>query len=116
ERETEMLAVEIGELLLQLGRGMLAERVKHPLTAKQWFALRFFSRANSFSRTLSELAMYQSTTRGTASQTIKSLEQMGYIKRDKSAHDGRSSILTVTEKARKLLADDPLTVVFREIE
>lgn len=111
-----MLAMEIGELLLQFGRGMLAERVRRPLTTKQWFALRFFSRANSFSRTLSELATYQSTTRGTASQTIKALEQMGYIKREKSALDGRSSILTVTDKARRLLADDPLTFLFCEIE
>lgn len=111
-----MLALEIGELLLQLGRGMLAERASHPLTATQWFALRFFSRANTFSRTLSELAAYQSTTRGTASQTVKSLEKMGYIKREKSLLDGRSSILTVTDKARKLMAEDPLASIFREIE
>jgi DNA-binding MarR family transcriptional regulator len=95
---------------------MLAERSSYPLTASQWFALRFFARANAFSRTVSELATYQSTTRGTASQTIKSLEEMEYVRREKSPLDGRSSTLTVTEKGRKLVAEDPLTFIFKEIE
>lgn len=111
-----MLALEIGELLLQLGRGMLAERDDDCLTSAQWFALRFFARANVFSRTLSGLAAYQATTRGTASQTIKALEHLGYLAREKSPYDGRSSILTVTEKARKRIAADPLTSVFNDID
>lgn len=111
-----MLALEIRELLLQLGKGMLAERAKDPLTPTQWLALRFFSRANPFSRTLSEFAAYQATTRGTASQTIKSLEELGYIKREKSPHDGRSSILSLTDKAQQLLSEDPLLPMFEEIE
>ncbi|HEX2842264.1 MarR family winged helix-turn-helix transcriptional regulator [Hyphomicrobium sp.] len=111
-----MLSFEIRELLLQLGRGMLAERSNDALTTAQWFALRFFSRANLFSRTLSELAAYQATTRGTASQTIKSLEELGYIKRERSTHDGRSSILSVTDKARALMDEDPLASIFKEID
>lgn len=111
-----MLALEIGELLLQLGRGMLAERSDNRLTATQWLALRFFARANIFSRTLSEFASYQATTRGTASQTIKSLEEMGYIERERSMIDGRSSVLNLTDKARKVMAEDPLASLFREIE
>jgi DNA-binding MarR family transcriptional regulator len=111
-----MLALEIGELLLQLGKGMLAERTDNRLTAAQWLALRFFARANVFSRTLSELASYQATTRGTASQTIKSLEELGYIKRDRSMIDGRSSVLSLTDKARKVMAEDPLASLFSEIE
>lgn len=111
-----MLAFEIGELLIQLARGILAEREKDRLTSAQWVALRFFSRANMFSRTLSELAAYQSTTRGTASQTVKSLEKRGYIRRGKSPYDGRSSILTVTESGRRRMKDDPLTPLFAEIE
>ncbi|HKN41440.1 MAG TPA: hypothetical protein VJV87_00945, partial [Sphingomicrobium sp.] len=38
-----------------------------------WMALRFFSRANSFSRTPSAFAEFQATTRGTATQAIKAL-------------------------------------------
>ncbi|AHB48977.1 MarR family transcriptional regulator [Hyphomicrobium nitrativorans NL23] len=111
-----MLALEIGELLLQLGRGMLAERDDDGLTSAQWFALRFFSRANVFSRTLSGLAAYQATTRGTASQTIKALEKLDYLMREKSPYDGRSSILTLTAKARARIARDPLTSVFNDID
>jgi DNA-binding MarR family transcriptional regulator len=111
-----MLALEIGELLLQLARGMLAERENDRLTSAQWVALRFFSRANIFSRTLSELASYQATTRGTASQTVKSLEKRGYIKRGKSPYDGRSSILTVTDSGRRRMKDDPLMPLIVEIE
>ncbi len=111
-----MLALEIGELLLQLARGMLAERDGDRLTSAQWLALRFFSRANVFSRTLSGLAAYQATTRGTASQTIKLLVQRGYLVRKKSPYDGRSSILSLTEKARSRLAADPLATMFNEID
>ena len=111
-----MLALEIGELLLQLARGMLAERDDDHLTSAQWFALRFFSRANVFSRTLSGLAAYQATTRGTASQTIKALENLGYLVREKSPYDGRSSILTPTDKARKRISTDPLTSMFNDID
>ncbi len=111
-----MLALEIGELLLQLSRGMLAEREGDRLTSAQWLALRFFSRANVFSRTLSGLAAYQATTRGTASQTIKALEHRGYLRREKSPYDGRSSILTATEKAQKRLAEDPLASIFNDID
>jgi DNA-binding MarR family transcriptional regulator len=111
-----MLALEIGELLLQLARGMLAERESDRLTSAQWLALRFFSRANAFSRTLSGLAAYQATTRGTASQTIKLLVERGYLVRRKSPYDGRSSILSLSEKARTRLAEDPLATIFNEID
>jgi len=111
-----MIALEIGELLLQLGKGMLAERDGDSLTSSQWVALRFFSRANAFSRTLSELATYQATTRGTASQTIKLLERRGYIKRVRSPYDGRSWILTVTDAGQRRMTHDPLTSMFNEID
>lgn len=111
-----MSSLEIGELLLQLGRGMLAAREGDRLTSAQWLALRFFSRANVFSRTLSGLSAYQATTRGTASQTIKALVQRGYLVRRKSPYDGRSSILSLTEKARTRMAGDPLATVFNDID
>lgn len=111
-----MLSIEIGELLLQLSRGMLAEREGDRLTSAQWLALRFFARANVFSRTLSGLATYQATTRGTASQTIKALESRGYLRRERSPYDGRSSILTVTDKAQRRLSGDPLASVFNDID
>jgi DNA-binding MarR family transcriptional regulator len=95
---------------------MLAERPNDVHTSAQWLALRFFARANTFSRTLSELAAYQATSRGTASQTIKSLEELGYIEREQSTRDGRSWILSVTDKARDLMDWDPLASIVKEIE
>lgn len=87
-----MVASEVVDLLLQLSRGLQAESDRDHLTPAQWIALRYFSRANTFSRTLSGLAEYQATTAGTASQTIKSLEQSGFLERDISARDARSSV------------------------
>ena len=110
-----MVAIEVVDLLLQLSRGLLAELDRDQLTPAQWIALRYFSRANSFSRTLSGLAKYQATTAGTASQTIKSLEQSGFLERDTSARDARSSIFTLTDAGRLMVEQDPLTPLSQEV-
>jgi DNA-binding MarR family transcriptional regulator len=103
-----MLTQELVDLLVQAARVVLAEREGSRLTSSQWTALRFFARANTFSRTLSGLAAYQATTRGTGSQTIKSLEKAGLLERGRSELDGRSSILRLTAKGRRLLDEDPI--------
>ena len=54
-----------------VGRLVQFEGYGGELSPAQWMALRFFSRANSFSRTPSAFAEFQATTRGTASQAIK---------------------------------------------
>ena len=69
-----MSARETAELLLQVGRLVQAEGYDGELSPAQWMALRFFARANPFSRTPSEFAEFQATTRGTATQAIKALE------------------------------------------
>lgn len=111
-----MLTQEVVGLLVQAARAMLAEREKGKLTPSQWLALRFFARANLFSRTLSGFAAYQATTRGTASQTIKALESEGYLAREKSARDGRSSVLRLTAKGHRVLDDDPIAGLVQIIE
>lgn len=111
-----MLAHEVVELLVQAARVVLAERDGAKLTSSQWMALRFFARANTFSRTLSGFAAYQATTRGTASQTIKTLERDGYLGREKSARDGRSSVLCLTAKGRNTLDQDPIVGLIDVIE
>src|SRR5262245_32512851 len=75
--ETIMSARETSELLLLVGRLLQAEGYDGELSPAQWMALRFFARANSFSRTPSAFAEFQATTRGTASQAIKALEAGG---------------------------------------
>jgi|SRR5271169_6343430 len=79
-----MSARETAELLLQVGRLVQAESYDGELSPAQWMALRYFARANSFSRNPSAFAEFQATTRGTASQAIKALEADGYLVRQQS--------------------------------
>jgi DNA-binding MarR family transcriptional regulator len=99
----------IAELVLHLGRVAAGEG----LTAAQWAVLRYFSRANRFSRTPSAFAAFHGTTRGTASQTIKNLEGQGYLTSERSAIDKRSVRLVLTDKARTLLQNDLFEAVVR---
>ncbi len=98
----------VAELVEQLGRCACSEAFSAGLHPAQWSALRYFERANRFSRTVSAFAQYHGTTRGTASQTIRSLVQKGYLQRLPAKHDQRSFRLDLTEKAQLVLASDPL--------
>ncbi|HHQ14265.1 MAG TPA: MarR family transcriptional regulator [Chromatiales bacterium] len=99
---------ELAELLMQLGRTAYAGAGGRGLTAAQWAALRYFSRANRFSRTVSGFAEFHATTRGTASQTVRSLTRRGFLSRRRSERDGRSVLFELTGSARQMLASDPL--------
>jgi len=95
-------------MVAQLGRMTYGESFTNGLTPAQWTALRYFSRANCYSQTTSAFAEFHATTRGTASQTIKSLAQSGYLTRKRSKTDGRSVNFHLTHKAKKmLLTGDP---------
>src|SRR5262245_32539184 len=110
-----MSAREAAELLLLVGRLVQAEGYDGDLSPAQWMALRFFARANSFSRTPSAFAEFQATTRGTASQAIKALEAGGYLVRQRSQADGRSVSLRLTSKGKKATARDPFEVLVRAV-
>ncbi|WP_397542215.1 MarR family transcriptional regulator [Roseovarius salis] len=101
---------QLAELLVHIGRSARGEDTggAAPLTAAQWTALRFFARANRASRTPSAFASFQATTRGTASQTIKTLESRGLLERRRAEHDRRSVRFEVTGDGHALLARDPL--------
>lgn len=111
-----MSARETAELLLLLGRFVQAEAYHGNLSPAQWMALRFFARANSFSRTPSAFAEFQATTRGTATQTIKALVTGGYLVRQQSEADGRSVSLRLTSKGKKALARDPFEVLVSAVD
>ena len=110
-----MSARETAELLLLLGRLVQADGYEGELSPAQWMALRFFARANSFSRTPSALAEFQATTRGTASQAIKALEAGGYLVRQRSQADGRSVTLRLTDKGHEVVARDPFEALVRAV-
>lgn len=103
----------IAELVFHLGRITTGEGLVEGLTAAQWAALRYFAQANRFSQTPSAFAAFHGTTRGTASQTIKSIETLGYLTRMRSEDDRRSVRLVLTEKARDILVNDPLGSLVR---
>jgi DNA-binding MarR family transcriptional regulator len=111
-----MSARETAELLLQVGRLVQAEGYGGELSPAQWMALRFFARANPFSRTPSAFAEFQATTRGTATQAIKALEAGGYLVRHPFKMDGRSVSLRLTSKGKKALAHDPFEVLVRAVD
>jgi len=100
--------VHVADLVLQLGRAAYADCTAGGLTQAQWMALRFFARANRFSRNVSGFADFHATTRGTASQTVKSLVEQGYLQRTRSEKDGRSARFDLTALADEKLADDPM--------
>jgi DNA-binding MarR family transcriptional regulator len=99
---------QIAELLVHVGRAARAQGVQADLTAAQWACLRFFARANASTRTPSAFAGFQATTRGTASQIIKSLEARGLIAGHRSPEDGRSFRFDLTDAGNALVSQDPL--------
>jgi DNA-binding MarR family transcriptional regulator len=107
---------EIAELLVYLGRAARGGDAASDMTAAQWTALRFFARANDVSRTPSAFASFHATTRGTASQTTKSLLAKGYLARDESADDRRSVRFDLTDAGLAALRDDPLRALSEAIE
>ena len=106
---------ETAELLLLVGRLVQAAGYDGELSPAQWMALRYFARANQFSRNPSAFAEFQATTRGTASQAIKALEAGGYLVRHRSEADGRSVSLRLTDKGNEAAARDPFEVVVRAV-
>ena len=107
---------ETAELLLLMGRLVQAEGYRGELSPAQWMALRFFARANQFSRNPSAFAEFQATTRGTASQVIKVLEAGGYLVRQRSEADGRSVALRLTDKGKEAIARDPFEALVRAVD
>ena len=107
---------ETAEVLLLIGRLVQAEGYHGELSPAQWMALRFFARANQFSRNPSAFAEFQATTRGTASQAIKVLEAGGYLVRQRSEADGRSVALRLTDKGKEAIARDPFEALVRGVD
>jgi DNA-binding MarR family transcriptional regulator len=98
----------IAELLVHVGRAARREDAGSELTAAQWTCLRFLARANSNTRTPSSFASFQATTRGTASQIVKSLEGKGLVVGTRSDRDRRSVSFDLTDEGQRMLANDPL--------
>jgi DNA-binding MarR family transcriptional regulator len=107
EHQIDRAAARIAADIERLARLIRASEHRGGLNPAQWEALRYLSRANRFSNFPGALTRYVGATKGTVSQTVKSLQAKGYL--DKTARSGRprSISLMLTEKAKEALAADP---------
>lgn len=102
------MPAQLAYLLDRLGQTVHNLQFTDGLNPAQWGALRFISRAKPATCKPSALADYLGTTKGTISQTLKSLETKGYIRRVAGTKDRRVVRLELTEAGRGMLARDPL--------
>ncbi|MEQ1754277.1 MAG: MarR family transcriptional regulator [Micropepsaceae bacterium] len=98
-------------LLERIGRILQSDGHSQGLKPTQWEALRYFARANRFSRSPSALTAYLGMTKGTVSQTISALEKKGLIEKAIGDADRRQIKIEVTAKGEKLIKRDPLEAV-----
>ncbi len=111
--------VGAGELLLRLervARLMRADSHAGGLNPVQWEALRYLARCNRFSNSPMALAKYLDSTKGTVSQTVKSLEMKGLTAKATRENERRSVTLTLTEKGTAALENDPLMEFMKAID
>jgi DNA-binding MarR family transcriptional regulator len=102
--------------LERLARLMRAADFDDGLNPAQWEALRYLARANRFSNSPGALTRYLGATKGTISQTIKSLERKALIAKAGRADEKRSVTLGLTLKGLELLQRDPWRVLVTEAE
>ena len=88
----------IREMLNRIARLDAAEAWAGDLNPSQRSALKYLSRANRFSRSPSHIAEYLGTTRGTISQTLKSLKGKGYVSETRATTDKRAITYELTTK------------------
>lgn len=106
---------EAVDLLVQAANAAQAERAGSPLAPSERMALRYFARANRFSRTENALAEFQSIGLSQATLLVASLVSGGYLKQELS-RDGGESSFEVTEASQKLLDDDPYGLLLRAVD
>ncbi|MEZ5895079.1 MAG: MarR family transcriptional regulator [Parvularculaceae bacterium] len=95
-------------LLERIGRVLQNDGHSEGLKPTQWEALRYFARANRFSRSPSALTAYLGVTKGTVSQTVSALEKKDLIEKTTRDADRRQVRIDVRAKGQRLLKRDPL--------
>lgn len=85
------------------------------LNPVQWEALRYLARCNALSHSPGALARYLGSTKGTVSQTVKSLEAKGLVRKQAAGADHRGIALFLTDAGKALLADDDILVLQADI-
>lgn len=93
----------ISELLDRLARLNQSELWINDLNPAQVAALKYLGAANRFSRAPSHVADYLGATRGTVSQSLKTLARKGFVEPIKSEKDKRSVRYDVTKIGRSVV-------------
>ncbi len=91
---------QIRSLINRLSRLDSAQVWEGALNPAQSAALDYLGRANRFSRSPSHVADFLGTTRGTTSQTLKSLLRKGFVSEERSDMDKRSISYQLTDVGR----------------
>lgn len=101
---TDDQKLRLSDLLDRIARLRAAESWRDDLNPSQRAALDYLGRANRFSRSPSQVADYLASTRGTVSQTLKSLSRKGLVEEVRSEADKRSISYEVTPQGRAHLS------------
>lgn len=96
-------AAELHSLLERLARVVASEDWAGGLNPAQAAALAYLARANRFSRKPSIVSGYLGATRGTVSQTLKTLVRKGLVQEAADPKDGRSISYGVTQDGYEML-------------
>lgn len=113
--ESAQAAWAVAERLERLIR-VLADRARaHGLNSAQWTALRYIAGAEPGTRHVSAFAAFHLTSPSSASQTVTALVRKGLVAKQPGA-DARRRTLSVTEKGRHVLAQDPLAHIVEQIQ
>ncbi len=94
-------------LVERLERLMRTEEYEAGLNPAQWEALRYLARCNRFSNSPGALTAYLGATKGTVSQTVRTLERKGLVTRAKRPGGRRSIQLSLTDEGERVLSLDP---------
>lgn len=94
--------LHIRELIVRLARLEGASAWEGDLNPTQRAVLVYLGRANRFSRSPSHVAEYLGSTRGTISQSFKSLLQKGYVREHRSELDKRAISFDLTPKGQSI--------------
>ena len=103
---TQNDSIDLRPLLDRLSRLAAADAWLGDLTPTQMAVLEYLGRANRFSRAPSQVADFLGATRGTVSQTLKTLERKGLVQEQKSSEDKRRISYEITESGQAAIAGD----------
>jgi|SRR5690554_744564 len=100
-------ARNITAIIERLGRLLGNDAHTTGLLPVHWETLRYLERANRFSRNSTALTAFLGSTKGTVSQTIKTLERKGLLNNQPDSRDRRRNQLSLTAKGERFLSEDP---------